>query len=224
MDSIFKGDLASKAGRRNAWLDSLFVDHAILRTFWSNFAPVDPGILYRGNHPTPQRLRDYVRQHGIKTVINLRGRTHSGSDALSREAAADLGLDFVDMALESRGAPQRERILRLAEIYRTMRAPALIHCKSGADRAGLAAALYVLIKGGSSRDAFAQLSRRFGHIRESNTGILDRFIETYAREAEGKTEFLDWVAHSYDETRLRQDFSSKSWFARLINDKFLARE
>ncbi|HLJ04764.1 MAG TPA: tyrosine-protein phosphatase, partial [Acetobacteraceae bacterium] len=164
MNSIFHGDVATAHGRRLAWVDALFIDHAVFRLVWSNFAAVAPGRLYRCNHPTPQRLAALTRRYGLKTLINLRGQTRSGSDALSRDAAAHLGLDFIDMALESRGAPQRDRILRLHDIFRDMRAPALMHCKSGADRAGLAAGLYVLFQGGTAREALQQLSLRFGHI------------------------------------------------------------
>lgn len=223
MDSIFHGDLSTPAGRAVAWVDSLFIDHAVFRLAWSNVAAVAPGRLYRSNHPTPRRLLRLTRRLGLRTVINLRGQTRSGSDALSRQAAAQLGLDFIDMALESRGAPQRDRILRLHEIYRTMRAPALIHCKSGADRAGLAAGLYILFEGGSAADAMRQLSLRFGHIRQARTGILDAFFLHWQREGEGRKPFLDWVMQDYDEMALRRDFHANG-LASFVNDWVLAHE
>jgi len=223
MDSIFHGDVTTARGRTLAWVDSLFIDHAVFRLVWSNFAAVAPGRLYRSNHPTPPRLAALTRRYGLKTLINLRGPTGNGSDALSREAAARLGLDFIDMALESRGAPQRDRILRLHDIYRDMRAPALMHCKSGADRAGLAAGLFVLFEGGSARDALRQLSLRFGHIRQARTGILDAFFHRYAREGEGRKPFLDWVREDYDEAALRRDFHANG-LASFINDWVLVHE
>lgn len=223
MDSIFRGDVTTARGRALAWVDALFIDHAVFRLVWSNFAAVAPGRLYRCNHPTPQRLASLARQYGLRTLINLRGQTRNGSDALTRDTAAKLGLDFIDMALESRGAPQRDRILRLHDIYRTMRAPALMHCKSGADRAGLAAGLFVLFEGGSAREALRQLSLRFGHIAQSRTGILDAFFHHYAREAEGKKPFLDWVREDYDEAALRRDFHANG-LASFINDWVLAHE
>jgi protein tyrosine/serine phosphatase len=223
MDSIFHGDVTTARGRALAWVDALFIDHAVFRLVWSNFAAVAPGRLYRCNHPTPQRLASLTRRHGLKTLINLRGKTRSGSDALSRDAAARLGLDFIDMALESRGAPQRDRILRLDEIFRTMRAPALMHCKSGADRAGLAAGLFVMLQGGSTREALQQLSLRFGHIRQARTGILDAFFHHYARVAEGRKPFLDWVREDYDEAALRRDFHANG-LASFINDWVLVHE
>jgi protein tyrosine/serine phosphatase len=223
MDSIFHGDLSTPSGRAVAWVDSLFIDHAVFRLAWSNVAAVAPGRLYRSNHPTPRGLQRLTRRLGLKTVINLRGQTRSGSDALSRDAAARLGLDFIDMALESRGAPQRDRILRLHEIYRTMRAPALIHCKSGADRAGLAAGLHVLFEGGSAAEAMRQLSLRFGHIRQARTGILDAFFLHWQREGEGRKPFLDWVTQDYDEMALRRDFHANG-LASFVNDWVLAHE
>lgn len=223
MDTIYKGDLSTPHGRRNAWVDALFVDHAFLRIFWTNFAPVVPGVLYRSNHPTPGNLRRFKEKVGLKSLINLRGQAKNGSDALSREEARRLGLDFYDMAFESRGAPHKDRILRLAQIVESMRGPALIHCKSGADRAGLAAGLFILIKGGTVAQAMGQLSLRFGHIKQSKTGILDAFFELYRRTGEGRKPFLDWVHEDYDEAELRAAFKAGQ-VAEFINAKILGRE
>jgi protein tyrosine/serine phosphatase len=223
MDTIFKGDVTTAKGRALAWVDALFIDHAVFRLVWSNLAAVEPGRLYRCNHPLPGRLERLTRQYGLKTLINLRGQTKNGSDALSRDAAARLGLDFYDMALESRGAPQPDRILRLHNIYQTMRGPALMHCKSGADRAGLAAGLFVLFQGGTAADALRQLSLRFGHVRQAKTGVLDAFFLHYQRHGEGRKPFLDWVREDYDEVALRRDFRANG-LASFINDWVLVHE
>ena len=223
MDTIFRGRLETPADRRLAWVDALFVDHALWRLVFTNFAAVVPGRLYRMNHPTPGRLAAVVGRHGIRTLVNLRGPTGNGSDALSREAAARLGLAFVDAPLESRGAPQRDRVLRLIETYRTMAEPGLVHCKSGADRAGLAAAIFLLAQGATARAAMSQLSWRFGHVARSKTGVLDAFLLTYAREAEGRLSFADWVRTEYDETALRRDWRAGG-MATFLNDRVLARE
>ncbi len=223
MDSIFRGDVNTARGRALAWVDSLFIDHAVFRLIWGNLSVVAPGKLYRCNHPTPQRLRRMQRTLGIRTVINLRGKTQSGSDALSRDAANRLGLEFHDIALESRGAPQVDRILRIHHIFETMQGPAIVHCKSGADRAGIAAALWVLLHGGSAADALKQLSWRFGHIKQARTGILDAFILRYQREGEGRKPFLDWVREDYDEAALKRDFRANG-LASFVNDWVLAHE
>jgi protein tyrosine/serine phosphatase len=219
----FSGDLGARRARAAAWRDSLLVDHAVFRVLWDNLAEVVPGKLYRSNHPTPARLAAAKRKFGLHTLINLRGHRQCGSDALSRQAAADLGLKHIDMAFESRGAPHRDRILRFADIYGSLDTPALMHCKSGADRAGLASGLAILFEGGTSQDALAQLSWRFGHWRRSRTGILDAFFVRYAAEAEGRVSFLRWVEHDYDEAALRRDFVAGG-LSSFVVDRVLVRE
>jgi protein tyrosine/serine phosphatase len=195
----------------------------VFRLAWGNVATVIPGAIYRCSHPTPFRLRRLARKLGLRTLINLRGPTNSGSDALSREAARELGLTFHDMPFQSRGAPQRERILRFHSIYATMETPGILHCKSGADRAGLASGLVVLFEGGTAADALRHLSLRYGHIRQARTGVLDAFFLHYQREAEGRKPFLDWVRQDYDEDALQRTFHANG-LASFVNDWVLAHE
>jgi protein tyrosine/serine phosphatase len=219
----FRGDISSIGGRIGAWTDSLLVDHGVFRLAWSNFAEVVPGKLYRCNHPTPGRLAALKRRFGLRTLINLRGQRFCGSDILSRNAAERLGLAHIDMAFESRGAPHRDRILRFASLYRQLELPALMHCKSGADRAGLAAGLVLLFEGGTAAEALRQLSWRYGHFSRARTGILDAFFLLYAHEAEGRIAFLDWVKDGYDETWLRHTFKADR-LSSFLTDRLLRRE
>ncbi|EFH09489.1 dual specificity protein phosphatase family protein [Pseudoroseomonas cervicalis] len=219
-------DLSTPAGRRAAWLNSLFVDHAVLRLGWRNWGVVAPGRLYRSNHPSPWQLRRAARTLGLRSIINLRGHREScGSDALGRAMAAELGLSHVDAPLESRGAPHKDRLLRLAGIFRDLPGPVLIHCKSGADRTGLAAGVWLLLQGRPVEEAMRQLSWRHGHVSASKTGILDAFFRDYAafQKANGPKPFLDWLREDYDEDRLRQSFRSRAWADRLV-DGILRRE
>ncbi len=220
---MFDRPLTTVSARRAAWRDSLFVDHAIFRTVWTNHAVVVPDKVYRANHPSPFHLRRLVRRDRLRTLVNLRGHRRCGSDALSREAAGAMGLHHVDMAFESRGAPHRDRILRFAELYRGLRFPALMHCKSGADRAGLAAGLVLLFEGGSADEALRQLSWRFGHFNRSRTGILDAFFLRYRDQAEGRIPFLDWVRDGYDEAALKRDFVAHR-LSSFVTDRVLRRE
>lgn len=206
----------------STWINSLFVDHAALRIGWRNWAVVAPGKLYRSNHPLPWQLRAAARRHGIRTVINLRGHRQScGSDTLAREEAARLGLTQIDAPFESRGAPHKDRILRLVDILARAEEPILIHCKSGADRTGLVAGLWLLLQGRPVSEAAAQLTLRHGHIRQGKTGILDAFFAAYAAAA--PKPFLDWLREDYDEAALRAAFQSQPWADRLL-DGVLRRE
>jgi len=218
---VFDGDIATH--RLAAWNDSLWLDHSMFRMLWSNLDEVVPGRLWRCNHPTPARLRRLTERLQLRTLVNLRGHRKCGSDALSRETARLLGLRHVDMAFESRGAPHRDRILRFADIWAGLETPALMHCKSGADRAGLAAGLVLLFEGGTAADALKQLSWRYGHWASARTGILDAFFHHYAAVAEGRIGFLEWVRTEYDEHALRANFSANG-LSSFITDRVLRRE
>ncbi len=182
-----------------------------------------PGKVYRSNHLLPFRLRRVAARHGLRTVVNLRGTAPNPSTTLSARAAGQLGLDHLYMAFESRGAPHRERILRFHDMYRSMAFPALLHCKSGADRAGLAAGLVLLFEGRSAAEAARQLSLRYLHIARSPTGILDAFFRLYAAEGEGRKPFLDWVREDYREEELRRRFRAGRLMG-FVNDRLLRRE
>ena len=101
----------------------------------------------------------------------------------------------------------------------------MIHCKSGADRAGFVAALYlVLHEGRTVTQALRQLSFRFGHFRFARTGILDAFFARYRQEGEAKgIPFLEWVERSYDPEALERDFRPSFW-SDVVVDRILRRE
>jgi len=171
-------------------------------------------------------MADAQRRHGLRSVINLRGhRQDCGSDALGRTRASALGLVHLDAPFESRGAPHKDRILRLAGLFAELPEPVLIHCKSGADRTGLAAGIWLLLQGHGVPAALDQLHWRFGHVAASRTGILDAFFRDYGafQAAHGAKPFLDWLREDYSEAALRAGFTSRRWANRLV-DGVLRRE
>jgi protein tyrosine/serine phosphatase len=101
----------------------------------------------------------------------------------------------------------------------------LMHCKSGADRAGLMSVLYrFLHEGVPLKEATRELSFKYGHIRQADTGILDYFFESYlADSAAAPMSFFDWVDTVYDPDELKRTFRSKGWANRLV-DSVLQRE
>jgi protein tyrosine/serine phosphatase len=81
--------------------------------------------------------------------------------------------------------PNEALLTRLIETLRTVEMPVVIHCEGGADRTGLAAALYeLLVMGRSAEVASAQLSFRYGHFPwlTSRTGAMDATFWRVAAE------------------------------------------
>src|SRR5690606_29636541 len=92
----------------------------------------------------------------------------------------DAGLKLVDFRVRSRAAPTREEVLAARDLFASVEYPMLMHCKSGADRVGLMSALYHHTRHGVPiPEARRQLSLRYGHIRQADTGVLDHFFEAY---------------------------------------------
>lgn len=205
----FDGDITDPAGRRRARRLVNWVDHGVLRALWHNFSQVAPGV-YRSNHPDHKRFAAYKRR-GIKSVLNLRGALKEAPYAFEQESCAALGLKLTTISLSARQAPKRDNLLKLVDAFSTLEKPVLIHCKSGADRTGLAAALYLMIHEGEPVEtATRQLSLRYLHIRRTQTGILDHFFDTYAaRNAAAPIDIVDWIRDEYDRDALVQSFAAK---------------
>ena len=142
-----------------------------------NFHAVSPGILYRSAQPDAAELQLAARQYGIKSVLNLRG-PNAGSPWYDDEVGAShaLGLKHYDYAISAKRFVTRRQVADIVNILRQAPKPLLIHCMSGADRAGLVAALYrYAVDGASAQQADEQLSLAYGHFPylTSRSGAMD---------------------------------------------------
>lgn len=222
-DRWVAGGLDAPGGRRNAAIDMLVFDHGLLRKIWPNEHEVADGVL-RSNQPDPGRVRRLARQ-GVKAILNLRGATEYGSYLLEREACAAAGIELVDFKLSSRVLPTREELLALDATFARLPKPFLMHCKSGADRAGFAAALYLLFRGEATvSEALEQLSWRYLHVRGGSTGIMHFMLARYAADTEREPiGFRAWVATRYDPAALTAEYKGGA-VAGFVVDRVLGRE
>ena len=96
------------------------------------------------------------------------------------ETCRNLGVWHYDLKLSPKKAPSPGRIQELLRLFRIAPRPVLIHCKAGADRAGLAAALWkMVIDGAPQSKARRHLSIRYGHMPLGPTQALDEFLENW---------------------------------------------
>ncbi|MGD9981438.1 MAG: tyrosine-protein phosphatase, partial [Hyphomonadaceae bacterium] len=179
----------------------------------------------RSNQPSPAQIATYAERFGIKTVLNARGKADTGYYLLEKEACERHGIALIDLRLRSREPPSKEHIHRAKQIFETIQYPALMHCKSGADRAGVAAVLYKHFKMGLPiEQAVEQLSLRYLHVKQGKTGMIDFFFATYLEETkESGKPFLQWVDEDYDPDRVKAAFMGE-WWANILVDKILRRE
>ncbi len=215
---------APPAKRRGGadWLELIFKDHGFLRFCWHNQHLVADG-LWRSNQPGPIRIAALAKK-GIKTIVNLRGPRQDGGWQLEAEACAKAGITLLDFTARSRAAPSKEMLYEARDLFAALKTPALIHCKSGADRAGLMAALYLLIaKRRPVREAMGQLAWKYGHFKAAKTGLLDAFFTAYLSYEDQGVAFFDWVETIYDPDDLNARFMAKDWAVRLT-DNILRRE
>ncbi len=202
-------DLDAPGARLRAWLHFLIFDHGILRSVWNNEAEIAPGV-FRANHPSPARLAR-LAERGTRTILNLRGASDAPHYRFERDACAELGLTLVDFeGLSARKAPRRRTLVELLDTMRRIEKPMVMHCKSGADRSSLAAAIHLLaIEGAPLAEVRKQFSPLFVHFKWTRTGVLDRILDAYeARHAETGIGFEDWLRTEYSPYTIQSGFNT----------------
>src|SRR4029077_7746227 len=112
--------------------------------FHSNLRGVDAWRVIRSAQPTTH-LCDWIQDYHLRSILNLRGGTPADwwYEAEVKAAQAS-GVWFYDFPLSATRRPTRRELLVLIDILKSCSYPLLIHCKSGADRTGLASALYLM--------------------------------------------------------------------------------
>jgi protein tyrosine/serine phosphatase len=217
-------DLSTPGGRLRAYGDYMWNDHAYLRLGFSNAHWISEELV-RTNQPWPHQLKAW-KDRGVRTVINLRGGFDASFHALEKDACERYGLKMVDFTITSREVPSVARVLGAKRLFETLEYPALMHCKSGADRAGIMSVFYMHFRQGKTiREAMDQLSLRYLHMRQGKTGVLDYTFERYLERGEpaGLT-FVEWVESPlYDPAGMKADFRA-GMLGSVLTEKLLRRE
>ena len=192
----------SKKQYDSAKRHAFWMDHEILRALYHNQSKVAPGV-YRSNQPSPNRIKTWAKK-GIKTIINLRGASNQGSYLLELQKCNDLGIKLINYPLYATRLASSDELIGLGNLFEKINYPILLHCKSGADRAGLASVMYhLMVLDTPFQIARKHLSIRFLHLKFSRSGILDFMLDTYEKESKmNSLNFRSWIETKYDPNKL----------------------
>jgi protein tyrosine/serine phosphatase len=146
-----------------------------------NFHSITPGEAYRSAQLDRTRLQYYIKKYGIRSVVNLRGRFADEAWYVNEiRTCSDLGVEHYDLELSALHEPDSSQVRQLLAIFKAAPRPVLIHCQSGADRSGLAAAMWkVIVDKETKATAENQLTIWDGHIPIRGTIAMDRFYDKW---------------------------------------------
>ena len=141
----------------------------LLSAWWllvyDNYHVVAAGQFYRSGQMTASQFRRHADRDGFLTVINLRPETNEVWHAREMEECIKRGINLIDCPMQGDTSPTLKQMGDLVALMKKSSRPILIHCQHGADRTGLAVALYLLAIGNQTEeDAHKALSLRYGHL------------------------------------------------------------
>ena len=169
-----------------------------------NFGVVLPGRAYRCAQPKGNLAR-LIGTYQPASILNLRGGTEADPWYVAEVGAAREGkLDFYDLPLSATRRPTRRELAILVDLLGRCRLPLLIHCKSGADRTGLASGLFLMVRDGEPPErALGAFSIRYGHVPLLGPEHLHEPFAEYADWLRARglehspARLRDWVARDY---------------------------
>ncbi len=172
--------------------------------FEGNLAVVDPDRVIRSAQPTSQ-LAGWIDHFHLRSILNLRGGSRSDwwydSEVKTAEAHR---VAFYDLPLVATRRPTRRQLLFLINVLEHCPYPLLIHCKSGADRTGLASALYLMVRRNQTPEmAEHAFALEFGHVPFLGTEHLHEPLHEYAAWLKNRQlthspeRFRAWVKTEY---------------------------
>jgi hypothetical protein len=166
-----------------------------------NFHWIRPGEAARSSQAYVGMLGRLLRAHGLKAMVNLRGRPPRMRWVDYETRICDeLGVAHFDAMLDSRRAPLKPMLSALFDAFDAAPRPFVIKCSGGQDRTSFAAALFILHRDGweSMAPALAQFARfPYLHFPRANQRWLAEFPRYAQAEAKGRP-IAEWARRDYD--------------------------
>jgi protein tyrosine/serine phosphatase len=159
--------------------------------FSDNVDVIEAGMALRSGQLWAGELDDLILQKGIRSIISLAPpepdqQWYRGELAVS----AARHLARYEMPLSPHSELTSDELAQLLKLLQNAPKPVLIHSKSGADRTGLAAAMFkYAIASRSIDEAKGQLSIRYGHFPYlgSGTWAMDSSFQRFLLERQPRS-------------------------------------
>jgi hypothetical protein len=170
-----------------------------------NFHWIVPGEAARASQAHFGMLGQFLRNRGIRSLINLRGENRDLSWWRYETGVAErLGIGHFDVMLDSRRLPTRLMLGGLFDAFDAAPRPFVLKCSGGQDRSSLAAALFLLHRDGwraqpEAERQFAQFP--YLHFPKQHQRWLKPFIAFAERDAAGEP-IGQWARTRYQPERL----------------------
>lgn len=186
----------------------------------SRIHTVVEGKFYRSGQLSEEQLQRTIKEKGIKTIINLRGK-FSDTQWYSMEAqlTGQHDIKLYDIGISPRDLPRYRKLIKLTDIILASEKPVLIHCYKGADRSGMVSALALAIE---LDPPFSELKKQFSFrygVLPFLQSVGPYFFSLYedwlnkTHKTHNKDNLLYWIKHEYQD-----DYGNLEFWIDQIND------
>ncbi len=152
---------------------------ALYFLIYGNFHQIDASI-YRSAQLFRFNMPYYLEHYRIRSVLNLRGPSSHQWYQDEIRICQEHNVTHINYGFGDREPLSLKKMERMLAIIKQAPKPLLIHCKAGADRTSLAAALYLYDKT-KDHDPDKGFSLLYGHFPwlGSKTVAMDKSFENY---------------------------------------------
>ena len=168
-----------------------------------NFHWIERGDAARAAQAYAGLLPPFLRAHGIRAVINLRGSNPAHFWwRYETRVCKDLAVVHQDVKLNSRHLPPQPTLVDILDVFDSVPRPFLVKCSGGQDRTAFVASLYVLHRRGWQ--ALARSQRQFAfwpylHWPRTHQRWLKLF-PAFAYESSAGKPLRTWLENGYSAT------------------------
>ncbi len=138
--------------------------------FPKNFGVVAEGKLYRSGNLTAMATRSVIREHGIKTIVDLGAYdTRPELEIEAQKVADEMGVERRVFRLSGDGTGNPNAYVEALRIITDpSKHPVLVHCAAGSERTGVCIMLYRELVENKPTGSTMHETLTFGHDPDKN--------------------------------------------------------